>query len=221
MTLEQTAAAIMYGQTFLFGTGFLLTLFRIKKRPHYVQVLSILFLLSALSDLAAQVLFRLKINPNYAGSAYDIISFPVLTLIYFFALNRKYARVFSINFFIFSFLSITNLLFIQGSSINSYSKMLCAVLIIHYAIYYFYWLIKELPTTNLYSLPMFWINSAFLVYYSGNFFLFAFTGYLVNVLNNNLLLYWTMHNLLGMTQCIMLIVAVLVDLTNTRVARIA
>ena len=43
---------------------------------------------------------------------------------------------------------------------------------------------------------MFWINTAILIYFSGNLFLFIFNTYLVSVLKDDLVVYWSFHNLL-------------------------
>jgi hypothetical protein len=62
---------------------------------------------------------------------------------------------------------------------------------------------RYLPTTKLWSLPMFWINSAVLIFFSGNLFLFALTHYLVHILNDNLVVYWGFHNLLNIVKNIL------------------
>jgi hypothetical protein len=91
-----------------------------------------------------------------------------------------------------------------------------SALIIFYALYYFYWLLKELPTTRLHRLPMFWINAAHIIFYSGNIFLFGLTSYIVNVLKDNLLVYWMLHNALGLLQASMFIIASVMDLRRIK-----
>lgn len=203
-------------QSVLFGLGFLLTLALIHRNPSSTnRLLCLFFLLSLLADYS-QVLFKYLINPNYAASMYYILALPLLSCIYYLELGRVHRREFIIISIIYVVFAILNLLLIQRSSINSYTAIFFAVIIITYALTYFYWLIKELPTIHLQKMPMFWFNSAFIVYYSGNFFLFVFTSYLVNVLNNNLLMYWSLHNLLGISECLILIAGILVGFYNNR-----
>ncbi|HEY8937432.1 MAG TPA: hypothetical protein VIM65_19540, partial [Cyclobacteriaceae bacterium] len=158
----------------------------------------------------------LKINPNYASSVYRLVSFPLITLIYFYALGRKNRMIFLIVNVCFFIFGMINLLFYQKSSINTYTLIAESILVIIFSLYYFYWLLKELPTTQLQRLPMFWLNSGHIIYFSGNLFLFVFTSYLVNVLNNNLLVYWTIHNILGIIEGFMIIVALWLDLRNIK-----
>lgn len=216
MSLE-LFARIAETQTILFGLGFLLTLVLLKKGNAITLIKSIciFFLLGLCGDIAGEILFRFKIY-NYNYSAYLILVLPLISWIYYCQLNRPDIKIFVFINSVYILFAGINVLFIQKGSINSYSAIFLSTIVLAYALYYFYWLIQKLPAMHLQRLPMFWINSAFILYYSGNFLLFVFTAYLVNVLNNNLIMYWTLHNLLGITECIMLIIAVLVEYRNTR-----
>ncbi len=68
------------------------------------------------------------------------------------------------------------------------------------AVVFFYRLMKDLPALEIQRLRMFWINTAILIYFSGNLFLFIFNDYLVSVLKNNLEVYWSFHNLLNIAK---------------------
>jgi hypothetical protein len=70
----------------------------------------------------------------------------------------------------------------------------------------------ELPAQHIHHLPMFWFNSAFLIFNAGVFFLFAFTAYITTVLKNNLLIYWTFHNLWNMLEHLIILVGLYYDL---------
>lgn len=218
MTLE-TFLLISRSQTALIGLGFLIVLIRLRNRQKYVQFLGLFFLLSILSDFGTEI-FKLFDILNYPSNVYIILSLPALTLIYFYALGKIHRRIFTLTNIIFIIFGIVNLLFFQKSAINSYTNALLSLIIIIYCVYYFFWLIKELPAVHLTKLPMFWINSAFLLYYAGNFFLFLSTSYLINVLNNNLLVYWTLHNILGIVHCLILITGVTIDLSNLKRAQL-
>jgi hypothetical protein len=87
--------------------------------------------------------------------------------------------------------SLINFFFIQGiTGFNSYTNAISSVCFILMAIIYFYFLIQKLPTESITRLPMFWINSAFLIFHSSAFFFFLTADYLIKVLNNNLVAYW-------------------------------
>ena len=204
--------------TVLSGLGFVFTLILIKRLTTLTRLVGLLFLLSLLSDLFAYFLyFQFKVNPNYIVSLYLILSIPVYGLIYYQAYERRYKNFILAATGGFLTFAVVNLLLIQRMTINSYSNILLAVIVLTYALFYFYTLIKELPATHLLKLPMFWVNSAFIVYFSGNLSLFAFTTYLVNVLKNNLAFFWTtFHNLLGVIESVILIIAVWVDWKNEK-----
>jgi hypothetical protein len=89
-----------------------------------------------------------------------------------------------------------NLVYLQPLTITSYNKLASSIIVLCYAVMFFYALMKDLPEHQLYQLPMFWFNSALLVYHAGTIFLFAFTSYLIEVLSDNLVYYMIFHNLL-------------------------
>ena len=212
----QTFGLIADIQTLLVAIGAVLSLIKFKARQLYIKLLGLSLILSVLGDLVSRLIYLSGSNPNYGASAYYILVFPLISLIYFHAVGKRKAAFFTISSVLFVLFAIVNLLFIQKSSINSYTLIVKSIIVIIYALYYFYWLLRELPTSQLQRLPMFWINSAYMIYFSGNLFLFVFTSYLVNVLNNNLLVYWTLHNVLGIIEGLMIIVALWMDLRNIK-----
>ncbi len=221
MTLEQfhTIGNIQIAFYFL---GAIFSFIQFQKREMYVKLIGVFCVACAFGDLSSYLLYYLKLNhylntnANYGASIFYILCFPILSFIYYLAIGRNNKRILiSIAVFYFLF-GVLNLLFIQKETINSYSTTLLSIIIITYCLYYFYWLLKELPTMHLHGLPMFWINSAFMVYFSGNLFLFVFTSYLVQVLNSNLLVYWSLHNFLGIIEFSLIIFALWIDLQNIK-----
>jgi hypothetical protein len=77
-------------------------------------------------------------------------------------------------------------------------------------------LLVELPVQQLQTVPMFWFNAAILIYRAGALFLFLFTPYLVKVLNNDLLIYWSFHNILTIVHQIVITIGLWQDLRNIR-----
>jgi hypothetical protein len=205
---------IAYLLYFLSGLGLLITLIRIRHRSMEVRLLGIYLGASLLSFFVGRILYSFAISPNYAGTAYRLAAFLVITLIYHYAFNRRYRKILLGVALCFVIFGIINVLLIQRGDINSYTDIFLSLFTMTYAVYYFFMLMKEMPTFELHKLPMFWINSAFILYFAGNLFLFVFTDYLVEVLNNNLMLYWTFHNVLSVIEILLLIVAAIVDLMN-------
>ena|GEM_PF-926082 len=137
---------------------------------------------------------------NVVVNLYLLINVPLIALMY----RRKiqWRRIdlaiytVIIGFLVFGFINIT---LIQGlHKYNSYTSLLGAVCIIVISLGYFYVLIQQLPTQSITKLPMFWINSAMLIYRSSLFFIYLSADYLINVLNSDMIASWLVHNLFGL-----------------------
>ena len=216
MTLT-TFLIISQVQTCISLVGFILFL-RIKNPGRAIRYTGILLIISVMGQLMPFALREFKIaSPNYATSVHNMIEFVLLNLIYYYSIGqRKYKAVFITITGVFLIFSLINLVVIQKSAINSNALILSSLLVIGYTLFYFSWLLRELPTTHLNRFPMFWFNSGWIIFSSGNLFLFAFTSYLVNVLNNNLLYYWSMFNFLAIIKTGMIVYGIWMELQNTK-----
>lgn len=201
----------------LTAVGLLLFLIRYKAKQDYIKLLGLLLFASIVAAAGQFLLFAVKITPNYASTVYHILELPLLATIYYHATKRTIPKTSVIVISgVYIVLGFWNLLFIQKQNINSYTLVVESIIIIFFSLYYFYWLIEKLPTTQLHRLPMFWLNSAWIFFFSGNLFFFVFISYLVNVEKNDLLVYWTLHNILKSIEILMIISALWIDLRNIK-----
>jgi hypothetical protein len=201
----------------LTAVGLLVFLIRYKAKQDYIKLLGLLLFASIIAAAGQFFLFAIKITPNYASTIYHILELPLLATIYYRATKRTIPKTSVIVISgVYVVLGFWNLLFIQKQNINSYTLVVESIIIIFYSLYYFYWLIEKLPTTQLHRLPMFWLNSAWIFFFSGNLFFFVFISYLVNVEKNDLLVYWTLHNILKSLEIAMIIGALWIDLRNIK-----
>lgn len=209
---------IFYLQTFLSALIAVVSLYRFSQRNLAVRLIGILFVFSFICNVLAYLLFYYRIagSQNIPGSLYDIITVLVVSIIFNFITKSKYRLVITTTVVIYSAAALLNLFFLQKLENASYNKLFGSFIIIVYTVYYFYRLIVELPTVHLQRLPMFWFISAFLIFHAGAIFLFAFTDYLVNVLKDNLITYWSFHNLLTILQQLAILVGLSYDLKNSR-----
>lgn len=203
--------ALYYVQIALSAVIFVTCFYKFQARSKAIRLIGLLFLASFLASGIA-----LKFRPNETGSTYDLVSILILTLLYNHATSGKFNKLFFTLTTIYLLFGISNLIFLQKDGIASYTKLFSSLLIIFYAIVYFYRLMVELPTVHLQRLPMFWFNSGFLLYYAGNVFVFAFMSYLVEVHNDDLILYGSFHNMLLIIQEGLVIVGVMYDLKQKR-----
>jgi hypothetical protein len=185
-----------------------LGLVRLKQIQPELKLLFILTGVSLVGDLASLLLHYVQISSNYAGNTYTLFEFEILLAIFYLAFKKPGLRgvfvTLGLVYFLFSFL---NLLFFQKQNVNSYSLILSSMVMIVLAVVFFYRLIVDLPALQIHQLPLFWINVAVLVFFSGNLFLFILSHYLVNTLNDNLILYWSFHNLLTIIRNLLFAIA--------------
>lgn len=212
MTLE-TFLAIAHFNTSLSPVVAGIALYHFKKRNILVKLLGLDFLLGFLTNITALLFWRgghFK-YVNLPMSLYFLSNFSILSALYFYALKKQ-----GLNWFVLAVITclifgIVNICFIQKTSVNSYSFVLQSFIIVMYALIYFFYLLAEQPA-RFHHLPMFWFNSAFILFHAGNFFLFAFTSYLVNVLQNRLIIYWSFHNGLSIVEHFMILTGLYYDL---------
>ncbi|HEX8061308.1 MAG TPA: hypothetical protein VF473_10255 [Cyclobacteriaceae bacterium] len=164
------------------------------------QLLFLALLFSFLNDMAGFIGGRLlMINMNLAYTIGLIIIYPSYILFYRRQIkSKKIGQLLTLTVFFFIAFTIVNVFFIQGpGSNNSYTLSLRSTIFITISLVYFYVLIKELPAESITKLPMFWINTAVLIYYSGTFFQNLAADYMVS-LKGDLITTWTIKNSLGM-----------------------
>jgi hypothetical protein len=139
-------------------------------------------------------------NMNLVINISELLTFIMIVLMYKKQIHWKntntIAYVIIAGYLLFG---LVNLFFIQGlRQYNSYTWSVSNVCIIVTSLTYFYVLIQQLPTESITRLPMFWINAAMLIYYSGTFVVYLATDYLVNVLKNDLITTFYFHHFLGL-----------------------
>jgi hypothetical protein len=121
-------------------------------------------------------------------TANNIILMHIYTFIEFSLLSVFFKLFFGSKFsFKMLFLLICLFLLIAGFdafflndfyTINNFSTSIEAISMIIFSVVAFYFTLKNLLFDNILATPFFWINTAILIYFSGNLFLFLFSNYL-------------------------------------------
>jgi hypothetical protein len=214
MTIEKFLA-LAHIQTALSAIVAILCLVKFKSRDRVVRLIGLVFLTSFLANMTALAFHKFTllnafVNATYPG--FSIISFILISRVYYISLRTFHIRWFVLSTVIFIAFALSNLFFIQKEEVNSYTNIFYSAILIIYCLLYFYTLIRDLPSLYLHHLPMFWFNSALLIFHAGVFFLFAFTSYMVNVLKNDLLIYWSFHNVLSIIEHFIVLIGLYYDL---------
>ncbi len=217
MTLD-TLTSVGNTQTVLSAVVAFFALIKFHSRGIYIRLIGLTFLLGFLANATAFILFHVEQGSflNIVFSIYDLVEECLISLIFYYALNRRYGKWFLIISLCFLVFAITNLFWFQKQEISSYNKFFSSFIIINYCIFYFYRLMIELPSTHLQRMPMFWFNSAFLIYYAGALILFISTSYIINVLKHDLISYWVFHNLLNIVEHLIVLIGLYYDLRKNR-----
>ena len=155
--------------------------------------------LSSITQLISRVLWYLEINNLPLFHIYPIVELVLLSIIYQGSLKSFFPPVLipllSGSTILFS---IINSLFIQ--SIFSFSSnaitLECGVVII-YSVSYFIKLLRFPPIDHLDRNPMFWINCAVLIYFSGSFMIFMYSNHILPGSKDMQMVVWSVHGILN------------------------
>ena len=197
------------------GVIALLSFLFYKRRATQIKLLGLNFLYQIVGYYS-MAMFDLKgMEVNIPGNIQLFFAFLTITAIYYTQFQKRYTRFFLVVTILYLVFAFVNVFFIQKMYVNSYTVAFLDFAVMVYCILYFYRLLIELPAQHLQMVPMFWISTSFLVQSAGDFFLFMFTAYLTKFFFNDVLIYWTIHNLLLMVHGLLIIVGVSVDLKNT------
>jgi hypothetical protein len=189
-----------------------------KNQPYTVKVLGVLLVIAALSDfLSAFLHAHFKINPNPIVSAYVLLQFITLSLIYKSSYTRRWNKwMTNVVNILFTLFALINFFFVQGVyGFNSYSFAVSSVIFIIYAFLFSYQVLLELPERHIERTFMFWVNSAVFFYFGTNLYLFATVDQLLSQQDiSQFLLSWAMHNGSNTLKNIMFTIALVVALLN-------
>jgi hypothetical protein len=153
---------------------------------------------------------------NIPQNIYMISNLFTLSAVILAALKGRHRQLFFTLGLLFLIFAVINIIVVQKNDINTYTKSLSSTLLIFYCLVYYYRLMVDLPVLELQRVPMFWYSIAILMYNAGTLFLLLFTTYLIEVLHNDLLIYWTFHNILDIVQNLIVMIGLWKELQNIR-----
>jgi O-antigen/teichoic acid export membrane protein len=153
---------------------------------------------SLVTGFTSEMLYRNNINPNYAASTYYLMA-PILYLGFFTNVMQlgQIKNVFYCLVVAHIIFSACNLLFIQKGTINSYTGISFSIIIISLSLCFFYRLLKNLPTDDLLTLPVFWFVTSEFIVNTGQMLFKSFAHFLIDLFNDNLIVLWVFHHGLG------------------------
>ncbi len=171
--------------------------------------LAILVLVTLLVEVVSRILWYKKINNLPIYHFYTVIEFLLILNIY----KEPLRKVFDVKYLViigvgFTGFAILNTIFFQDLfTFNSNVTTLMGLLVVVFALSYFYALLKEVKYSALETNPMFWINSGFLIYFSSNLILFYMNNSLFKEVSEASLILWGLHAIVNIVLTIFYTIA--------------
>lgn len=176
MKFIEILAYIALGSSFIPAT---LGIFHIQKQQKALKILSAFAVFCAVTEIVNLVIvMKYKINVFPLHHAYTVIEFSVALLISSIVLYpTKNGR--RRHLFIFAFvlsISVIDLLFFESlNKLNSIPRVIEGLTMIAISIFFFYKIFNAKESIDLLKSPYFWLYTAWLIYFSGTFFLFVYS----------------------------------------------
>jgi hypothetical protein len=152
---------------------------------------------SALSDLVGITLQVQNINNMFVFHIYTVIEFTLISFFYIKVLTNTNITRF-IVVLIFLFLGVAAYDFIKNlDRLDDLSTTTESIIVMLYAILGFSSLLKNPVQSRVVAIPLFWFNTAFLIYFAGNLFLFIFSNYLQSHFKGRFDALWGIHSVMS------------------------
>lgn len=184
-------------------------LFRLKRMEKSLYSIFWLCVVTFLLESVGTILWLTKTSNLWLGHIHTIVEFTLLANAFRVAL-RGFIKPYIIPAIItlFTLLAISNTLFLQGFKFNNSNiKIIEAILLIAFALVFFYKIERDLIVIRLEKHSMFWVSCAVLVYFSSSIFIFLYSNYLLLYSQELGIQLWFIHALFFILFNIMLAVS--------------
>lgn len=173
--------AVLYGLSIL--SPILPIFYCIKKRSAFNLQLKALFIyivVAILVDILSVIFNSFKIERLPLQLSFDVFELVTISYLYWLQFNNRALKI-VIGILVSIYLISIIYFFVTHQNIENvinYADVIEASIIIILSLIFFFKVLADLEIPKLTAYPFFWFNSAFLLYFGTNFFLFLF--------NNNL-----------------------------------
>ncbi|MFM6976375.1 MAG: hypothetical protein ACKOW2_05975 [Sphingobacteriaceae bacterium] len=174
----------------------------------FLRAMLVLLLVTGGLDLIAYVLSKMGMSNIPVINIFFILQFYLLSYIYSIYLKKNI--FIKVSVIVFSVLIIINALFIQPfNQMQSWSDGLQSVLLIFYGIICHKYLLRHLSADESKDYMLFWVNMAFMFYFSLNLYIFFTSNYLFNNETSDIvIIVWAFHNCFNVIKNVMLAVGI-------------
>lgn len=159
------------------------------------SIILTLLSISLLTEIVSLILILYFKTSNIVLYNYFILIETILLYFYFGHIQSNIIRLISTIFLIFFILISSYELVINSiKSMNAVSFTLQSIYSIVFSLLAFHHILKEQKYNNILKASVFWINSAILLFFTGNLFLHLFSKYLQEHALNAFFELWAFHS---------------------------
>lgn len=183
--------------TYFIAVPMLVGLFRFRHLGGAMKAMACYAFLGGVVQFSSSYLNAQKLNNLWLLHLYTPMEFACIVWFYSQVLHGFLKKSVFVGLSLgFAVLSALNSAFLQDiDTFNTYARSLEGILVIVLCLLWCYRTLEEMKIKRLEDDPVFWVNTGFLLYFSGNVLLFAFSNYIVGI-NRALNLYiWAFHAL--------------------------
>ncbi len=153
-------------------------------------------ILTELTSFLYAYLFRAQ-NIFILNSSVIIETLLICLFYYTIILNKWFKIIIIQALFFFIILSVQQIIVTSKGSLSYVSLTVESIIIVILSILTFHDLLKNAIYSNILSAPVFWINSGFLLFFSGNLLLHLFSHYLQEYAEKAFYELWGFHSILN------------------------
>jgi hypothetical protein len=164
-----------------------------------------------LASIFEFIAFKQKWETIYWFRFFILIDFLVVFYFYYFALNKSFKLFFYSSFFGFLVLYMYLLtIWNAGESAKTdfYLTTFETLFVFIASILWFITVFSELKETSLWHAPNYYFIAGFILYYSGTFFLFLVSGFMIKNMESDFLSYWNANILFNVVLRTLIIIGI-------------
>ncbi len=175
----------------------------LKKLSRELLYIFVFVCIQFICNLAASILDLLKTTNYPVYAANIVLSFLVLSAMFYYIFNRNIRRLIIVTSALFVGCTVFSIG--RGDGIDSFNSIVSALagfIITAYCLMFFYWkLVSDKRLTGLTDGTFFWVVIGLFTYYTGSFFIFITYNYLILSGEGVIGILWRFHNLLLAVFC--------------------
>jgi hypothetical protein len=157
----------------------------------YTWPLFIYFIASFIIEIIINIQFAFLLKIELAGFTYTLLECTLISLFYYRFLRQDLkAGIIKIITALFIVASLVGVYVFDLQKADFYARAVESFIFTTYCLFLYYYVLKNLVFDSLLDSPIFWINTAILLYFSGNLIIFIFSEYIARHQTDSYMLLW-------------------------------